>query len=234
MKVVGARLPRYDGVGHVTGRTTYVDDVRLPGMLHAAALRSPHHNARITRVDTGAAEAMAGVHAVLTHADVPLLVYGHLSGAGIPGDEPLLAKDHVRYRGQPIAVVAADTVDIARAACAAIEVGYEELPENWKDLDEYSFLPREFELQEGLSFNRYFPGFQIAMAQPLYEEGVEYADGTEATIEQMAYDLSTFLMWAAEPKLEQRKSWGIKVMFFVLVLTVVLYLAKRKIWRDVH
>ncbi len=128
MKVVGARLPRYDGVGHVTGRTTYVDDVRVPGMLHAAALRSPHHNARITRFDTSPAESMAGVHAVVTHADVPLLVYGHLSGAGIPGDEPLLAKDVVRYKGQPMALVAADTVEIARAACAAIAVEYEELP----------------------------------------------------------------------------------------------------------
>ena len=116
----------------------------------------------------------------------------------------------------------------------ALLTGYEELPENWKELDEYSFLPRDFELQEGLSFNRYFPGFQIAMAQPLYEEGVEYADGTEATVEQMAHDVSTFLMWTAEPKLEERKSWGIKAMIFVLVLTVILYLAKRKIWRDVH
>ncbi len=128
MKVVGARLPRYDGVGHVTGRTTYVDDVRLPGMLHAAALRSPHHNARIIDVDTGPAEAMAGVRAVITHADVPTLVYGHLSGAGIDGDEPLLAKDFVRYKGQPIALVAADSVQIARAACDAIVVDYEELP----------------------------------------------------------------------------------------------------------
>ena len=128
MKVVGARLPRYDGVGHVTGRTNFVDDVRVPGMLRAAALRSPHHNARITAFDTGPAEAMAGVHAVVTHEDVPLLVYGHLSGAGIDGDEPLLAKDYVRYKGQPMALVAADTVEIARAACAAIRVEYEELP----------------------------------------------------------------------------------------------------------
>ncbi|WP_420637808.1 xanthine dehydrogenase family protein molybdopterin-binding subunit [Candidatus Poriferisocius sp.] len=128
MKVVGARLPRYDGVGHVTGRTNFVDDVRVPGMLRAAALRSPHHNARITAFDTGPAEQMAGVHAVVTHEDVPLLVYGHLSGAGIDGDEPLLAKDYVRYKGQPMALVAADTVEIARAACAAIRVEYEELP----------------------------------------------------------------------------------------------------------
>jgi len=128
VKVVGARLPRYDGVGHVTGRTTYVDDVRVPGMLHAAALRSPHHNARIVSVDISVAAAMPGVHAIVTHEDVPVLVYGHLSGAGIPGDEPLLAKDFVRYKGQPIALVAADDVDTARAGAAAITVEYEELP----------------------------------------------------------------------------------------------------------
>ena len=116
----------------------------------------------------------------------------------------------------------------------AVLTGYEELPENWKELDEYGFLPRDFQLQEGLSFNRHFPGFQIAMAQPLYEGGVEYADGTEATVEQMAHDVATFLMWAAEPKLEVRKSWGIKVMIFVFVMTVLLYFAKKRVWRDVH
>lgn len=122
----------------------------------------------------------------------------------------------------------------------AILTGYEELPENWKELDEYDFLPRTFQLQEGLSFNRYFPGHQIAMADqiamaaPLAGGVVEYADGTEATIEQMAHDVTTFLMWTAEPKLEVRKSWGIKVMIFVFVMTVVLYFAKKRVWRDVH
>ena len=91
MKVVGARIPRYDGIAHVTGRTTYVDDVRVPGTLWVKALRSPHHSARILKVDTKPAEDMPGVHAVITHADVPLNEYGHLSGLGIPADEPLLA-----------------------------------------------------------------------------------------------------------------------------------------------
>jgi ubiquinol-cytochrome c reductase cytochrome c1 subunit len=116
----------------------------------------------------------------------------------------------------------------------AILTGYEELPENWKELDEYNFLPRNFQLQEGLTFNRYFPGHQIAMAAPLAGGVVEYADGTEATVEQMAYDVTTFLMWTAEPKLEVRKAWGIKVMIFVFVMTVLLYFAKRRVWRDVH
>jgi len=128
MKAVGARLPRYDGVGHVTGQTQYVDDVRVPGMLWAKALRSPHHHAAITRVDTSKAAAMPGVHAVVTWEDVPLLEYGHLSALGIPADEPLLAKDEVRYKGQPIALVAAEDIDTAEAGVAAIEVEYEERP----------------------------------------------------------------------------------------------------------
>ena len=83
MKVVGARIPRYDGVAHVTGRTTYVDDVSVPGTLWAKALRSPHHHAGITSLDTSKAEAMPGVHAVITWKDVPLLEYGHLAALGI-------------------------------------------------------------------------------------------------------------------------------------------------------
>jgi len=128
MKVVGARIPRYDGVAHVTGRTTYVDDVRVPGTLWAKALRSPVHHAAVTKLDTSAAESMPGVHAVITWEDVPLLEYGHLSALGIPADEPLLAKDEVRYLGQPIAVVAAESEQLAAAAVAAIDVAFEERP----------------------------------------------------------------------------------------------------------
>ncbi len=128
MKVVGARIPRYDGVAHVTGRTAYVDDVRIPGTLWAKALRSPHHHAGITKLDTRAAEELKGVHAVITHADVPLNVYGHLAALGIPADEPLLAEDDVRYKGQPIALVAADDEDLAAEAVSRIEIEFEERP----------------------------------------------------------------------------------------------------------
>ena len=109
MKAVGARLPRYDGVGHVTGRTQYVDDVRVGKTLWVKALRSPHHHAAITSLDTTKAEEMKGVHAIVTHADVPKNVYGHLEGLGVPADEPLLADGDVRYKGQPIAAVAAES-----------------------------------------------------------------------------------------------------------------------------
>ena len=128
MKVVGARIPRYDGVAHVTGRTTYVDDVRIPGTLWAKALRSPHHHAAIRSMDTRPAEEMKGVHAVVTHEDVPLNVYGHLSALGIPADEPLLAEDEVRYKGQPIAVVAAESEELAREAVSRIDIEFEERP----------------------------------------------------------------------------------------------------------
>jgi CO/xanthine dehydrogenase Mo-binding subunit len=127
VKAVGARLPRYDGIGHVTGRTRYVDDVRVPGMLWAKALRSPVHHAGI-RVDLSRAEAMKGVHAVVMHRDVPRNVYGHLEALGIPGDEPLLAEDEVRYKGQPIALVAAEDEDLAAEAVEAIDVEYDERP----------------------------------------------------------------------------------------------------------
>ncbi|MBV9415396.1 MAG: xanthine dehydrogenase family protein molybdopterin-binding subunit, partial [Solirubrobacterales bacterium] len=128
MKAVGARLPRYDGLAHVTARSVYVDDVRVPGTLVAKALRSPHHHAAITRIDAARAERLAGVRAVVTHEDVPKNLYGHLEALGIPADEPLLAEDDVRYRGQPIAAVAAEDADTALEALDAIEVEYEERP----------------------------------------------------------------------------------------------------------
>jgi CO/xanthine dehydrogenase Mo-binding subunit len=126
MKAVGARLPRYDGLAHVTGRTQYVDDVRVHGTLWTKAVRSPHHHAGIRSIDTSAAEAMPGVHAVVTHRDVPKNVYGHLEALGVPADEPLLAEDEVRWKGQVVAAVAAESEEIALAAAAAVRVDYEE------------------------------------------------------------------------------------------------------------
>jgi CO/xanthine dehydrogenase Mo-binding subunit len=128
VKAVGARLPRYDGVGHVTGRTVFVDDVRVPGTLRVKALRSPSHNATVKGLDTAAAEQTKGVHGVLTWEDVPLLEYGHLSALGIPADEPLLAKDEVRYKGQPIALVAAEDEETALAAVEKIRLDLDEQP----------------------------------------------------------------------------------------------------------
>ena len=101
-------------------------------------------------------------------------------------------------------------------------------------LQGYGEPPADFDLSDGMNYNAYFPGHQIAMAQPLYEESVEYADGVPATLEQHASDVSVFLTWAAEPKLEERKGTGLKVMMFLLILTGLFYATKRKIWSDVH
>jgi CO/xanthine dehydrogenase Mo-binding subunit len=128
VKAVGARVPRYDGIEHVTGRTTYVDDVRVPGTLWVKAYRSPVHHAALSDLDVSAAEATKGVHAVITWKDVPLLEYGHLSALGIPADEPLLARDEVRYLGQPIALVAAEDEQTAIEAVAKITARFDERP----------------------------------------------------------------------------------------------------------
>lgn len=94
-------------------------------------------------------------------------------------------------------------------------------------------VPHDVEVGEGLNYNPYFPGGQLAMAQPLYGEDVEYADGTEATIEQEARDVAHFLMWAAEPKLEERKSGGRKALIFLIILTGLMYMCYRVVWSDV-
>ena len=86
----------------------------------------------------------------------------------------------------------------------------------------------------GMNYNLYFPGHQIAMPPPLSEGQVEYADGTKATVDQMSRDVVTFLAWASEPKLEERKRMGVKVLLFLLLLTGMLYAVKRKVWASVH
>lgn len=98
----------------------------------------------------------------------------------------------------------------------------------------YQDPPEGFVLGDGMNYNKYFPGHQIAMPNVLNPGQVEYADGTEATVEQMARDVSTFLAWAAEPELEQRRRMGIRIILFLVVLGGLTYAVKRKIWADLH
>ncbi|BBK40768.1 cytochrome c [Allostella vacuolata] len=98
----------------------------------------------------------------------------------------------------------------------------------------YAPPPAGVTMGEGMNYNKYFPGHQIAMAPPLNENGVTYSDGTPASVDQMARDVTTFLAWAAEPEMEERKKTGIKVILFLLVLTGLLYATKRKIWAAIH
>ncbi|MGY6532928.1 cytochrome c1 [Glycocaulis sp.] len=94
--------------------------------------------------------------------------------------------------------------------------------------------PDYIDLRPGLYYNPYFPGGLIAMP-PQFEDGLlEYADGTEATAEQMAYDLTVFLHWASDPHMEQRKQLGLMVMLYLLILCGLLYATYRQIWRKVE
>ena len=127
-RAVGARQQRYDGIAHVTGQSRYVDDVSAPGMLWCQVLRSPVNSALIEKLDTSAAERLPGVHAVITHRDVPRNIVGPLEDAGVPADEPLLAEHEVRWRGQPITAVAAESEAIAQRAVELIEFSLTERP----------------------------------------------------------------------------------------------------------
>lgn len=97
----------------------------------------------------------------------------------------------------------------------------------------YEDPPEGFEVPEGGYYNAYFPGHVIAMPPPLSDGQVSYADGTEATVAQMARDVTQFLAWTAEPKLEARKQTGLKVILFLIVLTGLTFAMKRKVWADV-
>ncbi len=121
--VVGTSVPRLEGAEKITGRALYTDDIKRPGMLYGAVLRSPHAHARILGYDTSAAAALRGVHAVITADDFT----AHRFGSFVKDEHPL-ARGRVRYIGEPVAAVAADDLDSAQAAAKLIVVDYEELP----------------------------------------------------------------------------------------------------------
>jgi cytochrome c1 len=97
----------------------------------------------------------------------------------------------------------------------------------------YVDAPKDKKVEDGLNYNIYMPGEKIAMAAPLADGQVEYTDGSPNTKEQYAKDVTAFMMWAAEPHLEQRKQIGFRVMVFLLVFAGLLYFTKKKVWADV-
>lgn len=120
---IGEIVPRADGIPKTTGEFAYASDLWAAGMLWGHTLRSPHAHARIVEIDISEALAMPGVHAVLTHADVP---GAKTYGLEFP-DQPVLAIDRVRYFGEPVALVAAEHPEQARRAAERIRVEYEPL-----------------------------------------------------------------------------------------------------------
>jgi ubiquinol-cytochrome c reductase cytochrome c1 subunit len=103
----------------------------------------------------------------------------------------------------------------------ALLTGYEATP------------PKDVELGEGMNYNLYFPGNQIAMPPPLSEGLVTYDDGSKPSVNQMAHDVATFLAWTAEPELETRKKMGYKVLLYFIVFTILMYFLKKQIWARV-
>ncbi|MCX6026235.1 MAG: molybdopterin-dependent oxidoreductase [Chloroflexi bacterium] len=115
---VGRRLPRYDGMQHATGTTRYVGDIKLPGMLYVKAWRSPVPSAKIVKIDVSRARKMPGVVAVVTGAEVPVNVFG--------GEQPVLTDKEIRYIGQEVVAIAAESEDQAREAVSKVRVELEQ------------------------------------------------------------------------------------------------------------
>ena len=133
LKIVGTRPVRPDGIDKVMGRAQFGGDAVMPGMIYAATVRSPHAHARIVKIDTSKAEALKGVRAVMTSADMPEIT----SDEAFVGEGPvnfrdlsnnLMARGKVLYDGHVVAAVAATSMGIARAAAELVEVEYEVLP----------------------------------------------------------------------------------------------------------
>src|SRR5262252_368611 len=135
-RVIGKSEPRADAWEKVRGRPIYAGDLAVAGMLHGRIVRSPYASARITRIDTSAARGLRGVVAVFTHADVPqnslrMELPGRMAEAtagAVLATQPVLAEDRVRFQGEPVAAIAAETPEIAAAAAELVRVDYEPMP----------------------------------------------------------------------------------------------------------
>ncbi len=98
----------------------------------------------------------------------------------------------------------------------------------------YDEPPADIKLDDGVYYNKYMYGNKIKMSSPLSDGIIEYSDGTEATQEQMAKDITTFLMWSAEPHLETRHKTGFRVIVYLIILSILVYLTMKKIWSRVE
>jgi cytochrome c1 len=142
----------------------------------------------------------------------------------VPPDLSVIAKARGFERGFPFWVLDMLTQYQEHGVdyLTALQRGYEDTP------------PAGVTLPPGSFYNKYYPGHAIAMPPPLSDQRVDYTDGSPMTVEQYAKDISAFLMWAAEPHLEQRKRIGLQVFVFLIILAGLLYFTKKKVWRAVE
>ena len=94
----------------------------------------------------------------------------------------------------------------------------------------YETAPADFELDDGVYYNKYMPGNKIKMSEPILEGIVEYADGTNTSKEQIAKDVTAFLVWASEPHLESQHKMGFKAIIYLIILITLVYMSKQKVW----
>ena len=97
----------------------------------------------------------------------------------------------------------------------------------------YGEAPKGVKVPDGMYYNKYYSGNLIAMPQPLYEDGVDYFDGTKASEKQMAKDVTAFLAWAAEPEMEERKKLGVTVVLFLFIFSLLAYFSMKQVWAPV-
>ena len=147
------------------------------------------------------------------------------NGGAYPPDFSLLAKARAAHRGFPWFIFDAFT--------QYQEQGPDYIHALLTSYDEE--VPEGVTIPEGKHYNPAFlSGNAIGMAQPITDEAVEYTDGTPMTVDQYARDVAAFMMWAAEPHLEERKKIGFRVMIFLIVFAGMLYFTKKKLWRNVE
>jgi cytochrome c1 len=144
-------------------------------------------------------------------------------GGGLPPDMSTLAKARGYERGFPWFIFEAFTQ-------------YQEGGPDYIHaiLTGYTDPPQGFVLPPGTHYNKYFPGNAIAMPKPINDGQVKYTDGSPQTVDQYGRDVAAFLMWAAEPKLDERKRLGFQVMIYLIVLAGLLYFTKKKVWHEVE
>ncbi len=170
LNIVGQPLPRPDAIDKVTGRAKYTDDYVFPNMLYGATLRAKYPHAKILRIDTSKAKQTPGVYAVLTHEDVP----GSKNHGLIYNDWPVLCHDKVRYVGDAVAIVAAETQETAQRALNLIQVEYEELPVVDNPVD--AFKPDAPMVNDGTGHGNLLKHIQVEKGD--IEKGFAEADVT--------------------------------------------------------
>ncbi len=142
------------------------------------------------------------------------------NGGKAPPDLSVMAKARGYERGFPLFLA-----DVITGANTTIGPDY-----IYALLNGFEPKPADVEGPENANYNKYYPGHFIAMAKPLTDGQVTYQDGSPQTVDQYARDVTSFLMWAAEPKLEERKRIGFEVMVFLVLFCGLLYFTKKKVW----